>query len=116
MVEFVEGFVETALVAGSVTNKKGDERKRGGVPVDDAEFGIARLLQTPVVEANFVDEGFLEVAGGLQISAVAGAFWLEMALPAGGRGPVEGALGGAEGGGVVGRSPGWWSFIGEVLL
>ena len=35
------------------------------------QFDVAGLLQPPVVEADFVDEGFFDVVGGLEVAAVA---------------------------------------------
>jgi hypothetical protein len=43
----------------------------GGVFLDNAEFDVAGLLETPVVEADFVDEGFVNVIGRLKVAGVA---------------------------------------------
>ena len=71
MLQFVEGFVESALVAGAIANIERDDGEFGGVLEDDLQFDVAGLLQPPVVEADFVDEGLFDVVGGLEVAAVA---------------------------------------------
>ena len=66
--DLVERFVIGALVAGAVPDVEDDDGEFRGMVGDDVEFDFASLVETPIVEANFVDESVLQIAGRLEIA------------------------------------------------
>ena len=71
LLKLVEGFVEGAFVAGAIADVEGNDGKLCWMFGDDSQLDLAGLLQTPVIEAYFVDQGLFDVIGGLEIAAVA---------------------------------------------
>jgi hypothetical protein len=65
--DLIESFIEGALVPGAIADVKRDEREFAGVLEDSGELGFAGLLETPIVEADFVDERFFDFIGGLEV-------------------------------------------------
>jgi hypothetical protein len=71
LLDFVERFVVAAFVAGAVADIERDDGQVKRVLGNYPEFDFPGLLQAPVVETDFVDEGLLDVVRGLKIAAVA---------------------------------------------
>jgi hypothetical protein len=47
--------------------------RSGGVLKNDPEFHLTGLLQTPVVETDFIDKGLFRLASGPKVAAIARA-------------------------------------------